>query len=89
VTSGGTCRRVPCSPQLLTLEDAAGGLVAYTVQGEVHVLRLSDGRDVVVAAGTKARFVSSGLVYAFESTGAWPYGLRFLTSAQVAAKLGP
>jgi hypothetical protein len=89
VTSGGICRRVPCSPQLLTLEDAAGGLVTYTLQGEVHVLRLSDGRDVVVAAGTRAQFVTSGLVYAYESTGTWPYGLRWLTSAQIAAKLGP
>jgi hypothetical protein len=89
VTSGGICRRLHCTPQLLTLEDTAGGLVAYTLQGEVHVLRLSDGRDVVVAAGTRAQFVSSGLVYAHESTGVWPYGLRLLTSAQVAAKLGP
>jgi hypothetical protein len=80
---------VPCSAQLLTLEDAAGGLVAYTLQGEVHVLRLSDGRDVVVAPGTRAQFVSTGLVYAYESTGAWPYGLRWLTSAQIVARLGP
>jgi hypothetical protein len=89
VTSGGPCQRLPCPQQMLTLEDAAGGLVAYTLQGEVHVLRLSDGRDVVVAQGTRARFVSSGLVFAYESTGAWPYGLRLLTSAQIAAKLGP
>jgi hypothetical protein len=89
VTSGGICRRLHCAPQLLTLEDAAGGLVAYTLQGEVHVLRLSDGRDVVVAAGTRAQFVTSGLVYAYESTGTWPYGLRWLTSAQIAAMLGP
>lgn len=89
VASGGICRRLPCPSQALTLEDAAAGLAAYTLQGEVHVLRLSDGRDVVVAAGTRAEFVTSGLVYAYESTGPWPYGLRFLTSAQIAAKLGP
>jgi hypothetical protein len=89
VTSGGICRRLPCPTQLLTLEDTAGGLVAYTLQGQVHVLRLSDGRDVVVAAGTTARFVTQGLVYAYESTGTWPYGLRLLTSAQIAAMLGP
>jgi hypothetical protein len=89
VTSGGICRRLPCSPQLLTLEDTAGGLVAYTLQREVHVLRLSDGRDVVVASGTRAQFVTSGLVYAYQSTGLWPYGLRLLKSAQIAAKLGP
>lgn len=89
VTSGGPCRRLPCPPQLLTLEDAAGGLVAYTLQGAVHVLRLSDGRDVVVAQGTRARFVTPGLVFAYESTGQWPYGLRLLTSAQIATALGP
>jgi hypothetical protein len=89
VAAGGICRRLPCAPQLLTLEDVSGGLAAYTLQGEVHVLRLSDGRDVVVAAGTRAQFVTSGLVYAYESTGAWPYGLRLLRSAQIAAKLGP
>jgi hypothetical protein len=89
VTAGGTCRRLPCPSQLLTLEDVSGGLVAYTLQGQVHVLRLSDGRDVVVAAGTRAQFVTSGLVYAYESTGGWPYGLRWLRSAQIAATLGP
>jgi hypothetical protein len=89
VTSGGPCRRLPCPAQLLTLEDAAGGLVAYTLQGAVHVVRLSDGRDVVVGPGTRARFVTSGLVFAYESTGQWPYGLRWLTSAQIAAALGP
>ena len=82
-------RRLPCQPQLLTLGDATGGRIAYTLQGEVHVLRLSDGRDVVVAAGARAQLVSAGLVYAYESTGAWPYGLRRLTSPQIAAKLGP
>ena len=89
VTSGGICRRLPCAPQLLTLEDAASGLVAYTLQGMVHVLRLTDGRDVVLAAGTTARFVASGLVYAYRGTGAWPAGLRLVRSAQIAALLGP
>jgi hypothetical protein len=89
VASGGICRRLPCPTQLLTLEDTAGGLAAYTLQGAVHVLRLSDGRDVVVGAGTRAQFVASGLVYAYETTGTWPYGLRWLTPAQVSALLGP
>lgn len=89
VPSGGTCRRLPCPQQQLTLEDAAGGLVAYTLQGAVHVLRLPDGRDVAVALGTRARFVTTGLVFAYEGTGTWPAGLRLLPSAQIAALLGP
>jgi Tol biopolymer transport system component len=47
-----------------TLQDAARGLAAYVVDGQVHVLRLADGRDVVVAAGTLARFLDDGLVNA-------------------------
>ena len=48
----------------LTLQDAARGLAAYVFRGEIHVLRLSDGRDSIVARGTEARFMDEGLVYA-------------------------
>jgi hypothetical protein len=47
-----------------SLQDAARGLVAYVIDAQVHLLRLSDGRDAVVAPGTLARFVDAGLVYA-------------------------
>jgi hypothetical protein len=46
------------------LEDASRGLVAYTLDGNVHVLRLADGADRVVAHGSTARFLTAGLVYA-------------------------
>jgi len=55
------CRGV--QPRLL-LEDAARGLVTYVLDGQVHLLRLSDGVDAVVAAGMLARFMDAGLVYA-------------------------
>jgi Tol biopolymer transport system component len=45
------------------LEDAARGLVAYVVGGQVHLVRLADGAGAVVAPGTLARFSDSGLVY--------------------------
>ena len=47
----------------LVLEDAARGLVAYVLDGQVHELRLTDGADAVVVTGTLARFVEAGLVY--------------------------
>jgi hypothetical protein len=46
-----------------SLQDVAGGLVAHVLERQVHVLRLTDGRDAVVAPGTLARFMDSGLVY--------------------------
>lgn len=48
----------------LFLEDAANGLAAYVLDKQVHLLRLTDGADEVVAAGTLARFTSDGLVVA-------------------------
>jgi hypothetical protein len=53
-----------CGQYALTVQDAARGLVSYTFDGDVHVLRLADGFDKVVGRGTLARFVDEGLVYA-------------------------
>jgi hypothetical protein len=50
------------------LDDAARGLAVYVLDGEIHVLRLIDGADRVVAKGTLARFLDAGLVYADGST---------------------
>lgn len=47
-----------------TLQDAARGLAAYTLDGQIHLLRLTDGQDATVGAGTLARFTDEGLVYA-------------------------
>ena len=52
------------------LEDAAGELALYVVGAAIHVLRLSDGRDVVIDTPNAtepvfARLVPNGLFYAF------------------------
>ena len=44
--------------------DSARGLVAMAIDGRIHLIRLADGVDVVLAEGSVARFVSSGIVYA-------------------------
>ena len=58
----------------VTLEDAQDGLVVYTARLAVHVLRLSDGRDVVLglkdeASTAHAQLVPAGLYYAYNQ--AW------------------
>lgn len=69
VSSGGECGRPhgrgwECVWPRLLLQDAADGLVAYVLDGNVHLLRLADGAGAVIAAGSRARFIDSGLVYA-------------------------
>jgi hypothetical protein len=51
-------------PPHYVLQDAAGGLAAYTLDGKLHVLRLADGKDSVVGYAVEARFMDDGLVYA-------------------------
>jgi Tol biopolymer transport system component len=72
VPSGRECatpNAIRCSrdPELV-LEDVSHGLATYVVDGQVHVLRLADGVDVTVAAGTRSRFFDAGLVYADGAT---------------------
>jgi hypothetical protein len=57
------CARTGEEPRLL-VEDLARGLLAYIFEGRVHLLRLADGVDIVVASGTQARFMDAGLVHA-------------------------
>jgi hypothetical protein len=69
VPSGGECGSPhggtwECRQARLVLEDAAHGLAAYLLDGQVHVLHLADGVDTTVGAGTLARFTYAGLVYA-------------------------
>jgi hypothetical protein len=67
VPSGQTCGSLNvsrCQTPELSLEDVARGLVTYVLDERVHVLRLADGADAVVARATLARFMDSGLVYA-------------------------
>jgi len=55
------------------IEDAAGDLLAYVVGATVHILRLSDGREIVIdnpnaTEPVFARFVASGLFYSFNES---------------------
>jgi Tol biopolymer transport system component len=55
------------------IEDATRGLVAYVVGAAVHILRLSDGREIVIdnpnaTEPVFARFVPSGLFYSFNKS---------------------
>jgi hypothetical protein len=65
-----------CSPQIgydcppppepntpLRLQDAARGLVAYTLDTQLHLLRLADGQVATIGPASHARFMNTGLVY--------------------------
>src|SRR5262249_27246277 len=57
-----------CRQARLVPEDAAHGLATYVLDGHVHVLRLNDGADANIGAGSLARFTDRGLVYADGAT---------------------
>jgi hypothetical protein len=76
--NGSRCPYV--QPARLVLQDVARGLVTYALDGQIHVLRLSDGTDSVVAPGGHARFMDEGLVYSAESQ------LRLVPFAQLALR---
>lgn len=84
VRSGGFCG-IPCGfpPPELRLEDAARGLVVYIVGGQIHVLRLADGADRVVAAGEAAELDDAGLFYAYRADGPRPGRIRFVTFSEL------
>jgi hypothetical protein len=77
VSIGSDCLPRCQAPQL-RLEDASRGLVAYILEDKLHLLRLADGRDVVVAKASFARFTTGGLVYAFEAAQPWPGRVRLV-----------
>jgi hypothetical protein len=80
---------VAWSPDGAELEDAAGDLVLYVAGAAIHVLRLSDGRDVVIHTPDAtepvfARLVSNGFFYAFNVAYAKrPGRLVFVTRADL------
>jgi hypothetical protein len=63
---------LPCLPTSLRLVDAARGLVAYTLSGKLHLLRLRGGRKGVLATATYARFGDTGLFYTYTASGPHP-----------------
>lgn len=64
VPAGPLCLWRTCVSHQLTLQDAARGLAAYTLNGELHLLRTADGADSVLARASIGRFMEDGLVYA-------------------------
>lgn len=78
VTSAGVCGMPPCPAAALQMLDAARGLVAYTLAGKLHLLRLRDGRNRVVARAEDARFGSTGLFYAYSAPAPWVSRIRFV-----------
>jgi hypothetical protein len=92
VSFSGFCGVPDCGYTQFRLEDAARGLVVYltggprpvgTTAAEMHLLRLADGRDVALGAGTAARFGAGGLFYAYEATGLWPGRIRFIPFSEL------
>jgi hypothetical protein len=80
VPSGGPCglERGMCGDPALRLEDAARGLAAYVLDGQLHLLRLADGRDVAIAAATAAQLEETGLFYAYAGDPPYPGRIRFV-----------
>ena len=78
VPGAGVCGIRPCLPTSLRMVDASHGLVAYTLSGKLHLLRLRDGRNRVVARATDARFGDTGLFYTYTTTGPYPGRIRFV-----------
>lgn len=83
VPSSGNCGIRPCTATPLQLVDAARGLVAYILNGKLHLLRIRDGKNRVVATATDARFGDSGLFYTYVASGAYPGRIRFVPWAQL------
>jgi hypothetical protein len=80
VSFGGFCG-LPiwqCGSPRLLLEGAARGLTVYLLDGKLHLLRLRDGADTVIADATAAQLSDGGLFYAYRTTGMWPGRVRFV-----------
>jgi hypothetical protein len=82
---GGFCgiAEYVCGTPRLRLEGAANGDVAYLLDGILHLLRLRDGADTVVADAKAAQLDDSGLYYAYETTGVWRGHIRFIPFDQL------
>jgi Tol biopolymer transport system component len=78
VPSSGRCRHSSCPGIRLTLDDAARGVAVYTLDGVVHLLRLSSGADVTVPGATAAELTDAGLFYAYAGEEPWPGRIRFV-----------
>jgi hypothetical protein len=75
------------------LEDAQADLAAYVVGATIHILRVSDGREIVIDTPNAttpvfARFVSTGLFYSYNESYSKRRGrLAFATNRQLESAL--
>jgi hypothetical protein len=86
VSSGGACGRLHCypaGPVRLRFVGAAAGVAAFTLDGQLHVLRLSDGNDSIIGEATAASVDESGLFYAYKGADPWPGRIRFVPRARL------
>ena len=78
VPSSGRCRLTRCPGIRLTLDDAARGVVVYTLDGVVHLLRLSNDDDVTLPGVTVADLTDAGLFFAYVGDKPWQGRVRFV-----------
>ena len=83
VPSSGHCLLYSCRGIRLTLDDAARGVVVYTLDGKVHLLRLRDGAEATVPGARKAELTDAGLFYSFAGKKPWPGRIRFVPFAEL------
>jgi hypothetical protein len=67
-----------CGGARLRLEDLSGGLVAYVLDGMVHLLRLRDGADVASMPGEMAQLTTAGLFVGWNVEESWRGRVRFV-----------
>ena len=80
-----------CRTAALRLEDFQAGIAVYTLGGAVHLLRLSDGRDVAIRppglGPVHAQLEPSGLFYSYRAAGSPGRGrVAFMPLAAVLAR---
>jgi WD40-like Beta Propeller Repeat len=78
VPSSGRCRLTSCPGIRLALDDEARGVVVYTLDGVVRLLRLRDGAEATVPGATAAELTDAGLFYASVGKKPWPGRIRFV-----------
>jgi hypothetical protein len=83
VASGKLLHAWPLTGIRLTLDNAARGVVVYTLDGVVHLLRLRDGTDATVPGATTAELTDAGLFYAYAGEEPWPGRIRFVPFAKL------
>jgi WD40-like Beta Propeller Repeat len=83
VSSSGRCRLTSCPSVRLTLDDAARGIVVYTLDGTVHLLRLQDGADRTLPDATAAEITDAGLFYTYPGADPWPGRIRFVPFSEL------